>query len=134
MASKAERTGAGKRKDARPARGGKAALNLGKLRNDYGLSCRVLARALGVTEATLHDWEKGAGSPTAHERGKVRKFERLFRKAAGAMRRSYLPTWLVTPSEACAELGAATPLALLEKGDYEAVEDLLYYLGSGVSF
>jgi DNA-binding XRE family transcriptional regulator len=134
MAPKADRTRAGKPKRARPARRGKAVLNMDKIRNDYGLSRRALARAVGVTEATLHAWEKGAGSPSAHERAKVRKFERILRKAARAVRRSYLPTWLETPSEACAELGAATPLALLEKGDYEAVEDLLYYLGSGVPF
>ena len=134
MAPKADRTRGEKLKPTRPARRGKTVLNLEKLGNDYDLSRRVLARALGVTEAALQDWEKGAGSPGIQERAKVRKLERILRRAAGALRRSYLPTWLETPSEACAELGAATPLALLGKGDYEAVEDLLYYLGSGVSF
>ena len=133
MAPRADRTRAEKRKPARPVRRSKTVLNLEKLRKDYGLGRGILGRALGVTEATLHDWETGAGSPNVQERAKAWKFERILRRAAGAMRRSYILTWLEAPSEACAELGAATPLALLERGDYEAVENLLYYLGSGVS-
>jgi hypothetical protein len=124
----------GKPKPGRPARRGKVVPRLEKLQREYGLSRRTVARALGVPEADLGAWEERGGHPGTDERAKVRKLEAILKRAAGAMRMSYLPTWLTTPSNACAELGAATPLELLGRGDYAAVEDLLYSLGSGVPF
>ena len=48
------------------------------------------------------------------------------------MRKSYLPTWLEKPNEACAELGANAPVDLMERGDYDAIEDMIFFFGSGV--
>jgi transcriptional regulator with XRE-family HTH domain len=129
QASAARKPGQG-----RSIKRGKSGPNLGKLRAGYGLSRPVLARALGITEATLGEWEEGVGHPGANGLAKVRRVRTILKRAAGTMRASYLPTWLEKPCDACAELGAATPLDLLERGDYEAVEGLIYYLGSGVPF
>ena len=118
----------------RPARPSKTVLELERLRDTYGLSRRALARSLGITGASLAAWESGKRQPGAEELANVRRLKAVLKRAAGVMRTSYIPAWLEKPSEACAELGAATPLDLLARGDFQAVEDLLYYLGSGVPF
>jgi hypothetical protein len=56
----------------------------------------------------------------------------ILKKAASAMRPAYVPTWVERPSPACAELGARAPVDLMERGDYDEVEALLFELGSGV--
>jgi hypothetical protein len=50
------------------------------------------------------------------------------------MRGSYIAIWLSQPSEACADLGVKTPADLFARGDYQAVEEMIFFLGSGVAF
>jgi transcriptional regulator with XRE-family HTH domain len=130
MATKATNKAAGPKRSVPRSPAGP---HLAKLRGDYGLSRRLLARMLGVSEATLKTWEQGKGTLGSSEAAKLQRVGSILATAAGSLRADYLATWLETPSDACAELGALTPLGLMAKGDYEAVEDLLYYLGSGAS-
>jgi hypothetical protein len=51
-----------------------------------------------------------------------------------SVRRDYIATWLEQPSEACADLGVKAPADLFARKDYEAVEDMIFFLGSGVAF
>ena len=106
---------------------------LATLRDNYGLSQATLARMLGVSVTTLGQLENGHGlSPTQCKT--VERVEIILAKAVQAMHRDYLPTWLEKPSPACAEIGARAPIHLIERGDYDAVEDLLFFLGSGVPY
>jgi transcriptional regulator with XRE-family HTH domain len=102
------------------------------LRADYGLSRASFARMIGVSEVALRRWEEGTGQPDG---AAVERFERVGRVLGGlarVMRKPFIPTWLEQPNDACKEVGAGTPLDLLERGDFAAVEDMIFYLESGV--
>ena len=98
------------------------------LRHAYGLSRRLLARMLGVPGATLPKWEKGVALPDAACLEKVRRVRRILEGLARVMKKNFIVTWLTSPNEACA---GRAPVDLLEKGHYEAVEDLVYFLEAG---
>jgi hypothetical protein len=88
---------------------------------------------LSVTEATLAKWENGAPLGPA-KAIKVQRVRGLLYQLEQAMRRSYIATWLRQPSAACADLGVQTPADLFARGDYQAIEDMIFFLGSGVAF
>jgi hypothetical protein len=89
---------------------------------------------LGVTPATLARWELGEANPGAAEQARIKRVAAILRKLAGVMRPGFIPTWLTSPNESCKALGAQTPLALLARGDYEDIEDSIFFMGSGVAF
>lgn len=109
----------------------KVAPGLISLRKQYDLSARLLARLFGVSEATLRSWEKH-GPSNKEEHARVRRVKKILAAAAETMRPSYIASWLTRANPACAELGAAAPVDLMERGDYDAAEDLLFLLGSGL--
>ena len=98
------------------------------LRDAYGLSRRLLARMLGVPRAALPKWEKGVAIPDAACLEKVRRVRGILQGLARVMKKNFIAPWLTTPNEACA---GRAPVDLLEKGDYEAVADLVYFLEAG---
>jgi DNA-binding transcriptional regulator YiaG len=104
-----------------------------RLRQRYHLSRNVLAYMVGVKEATLTKWENGA-TIGAVNLSKINRVQGLLRKLEQSMRRSYIATWLSQPSEACADLGVNIPADLFARGDYEAIEEMIFFLGSGVAF
>jgi transcriptional regulator with XRE-family HTH domain len=110
----------------------KAIPNLDKVRASYGLKPAVFARMLGISPSALARLEKGEAPSDASILARFGKVKAILKRAAGTMRREYLPTWIEKPSEACSELGANAPIDLMERGDYDAVTDLLFFLGSGV--
>jgi hypothetical protein len=112
----------------------KAVLDTAALSHSYGLSRTTLARMLGLSEGELALREKEQAAAGAAVRERFRRVERILQKAAAAMRREYVPTWIDQPSPACAEFGARAPIDLMERGDYDTVENLLFFLGSGVPY
>jgi DNA-binding transcriptional regulator YiaG len=141
VATRAKRNAAANPAGAPPARRkvvavphGKEVVAMEKLRADYGLSKAVLARILGVSVAALGQLENGQAGLSAAQRKTVERVEKILARAAQAMHREYIPTWLEKPSPACAEIGARAPIDLIERGDYDTVEDLLFFLGSGVPY
>lgn len=121
-------------KASAPAARDKAPLDVAALRQSYGISRGMFARLLDVPEGTLARWEEGAGPPDRNGLPRLRQVQRILERAAGAMRPAYIPTWLETRSAACAEVGAHAPIDLMQRGDYDEVETLLFLLGSGVPF
>jgi DNA-binding transcriptional regulator YiaG len=125
---------------------GKAAARLGnsqqfqgnatlvRLRAGYGLDCSALARMLGTSEPLLERWQAGEEQPDTAARARIAKVEQLLKRLALVMRHDFIPTWLETPNDACKEAGARTPLDLMERGDYEQIEDMIFYFESGVPF
>jgi transcriptional regulator with XRE-family HTH domain len=99
-----------------------------ELRDTYGLSRPVLARMLGVTEATLGRWEKGTTTPGAAGLEKVKRLGGILEGLARVMKKSFIPTWLASPNDACK---GRTPVDLLEEGQYETIEDMVYFLEAG---
>jgi transcriptional regulator with XRE-family HTH domain len=102
------------------------------LRTECGLSRAALLRLLGVSTATLTRWERGEGQPDPSVLVRAARLEGLLRRLTGVMRREFLPTWLETPNEACKEAGGKTPLDLLEREAYEQIEDMIFYVESGI--
>jgi hypothetical protein len=106
----------------------------GQLRNRFGVDRGVWARALGVSEQTLADWEDGKAQPSGAQLAKAKRVVGILERFAKSVRKKYIPTWLIKPNDACKEIGASNPVELMEKGDYGAVEDMVSSLGSGVPY
>src|SRR5665213_93906 len=103
-----------------------AAAALVELRASYALSRATLAELLGVADATLANWEIKA--PGAAPLIKIKKVEKILNRLARVMKTDYIPTWLTSPNNAC---DGRTPAACLKDGDYQTVEDLVYFLQAG---
>jgi DNA-binding transcriptional regulator YiaG len=112
-----------------PSANGKNAPRTKELRHKFGLNSAIFAKMLGITETTLAKWEKGQGP---FDLAKIIRVKKILEMAARSMNPAYVATWITQPSPACAEIGVNAPLDLLERNDCDAVEDLLFYLGSGV--
>src|SRR5438876_12215733 len=69
------------------------------LRKEFGLSRPTFARMLGVTAATLAQWEKGVVEPCDSDLAKIRRVARILRSLTRVMRPSFIPTWLTNPNE-----------------------------------
>src|SRR5260370_30975912 len=104
------------------------------LRMQYGLSRSTFARIVGVTERTVTSWEKGSRKIGLANQRRIRRVEGILVGLARVMRREFIPTWLEEPSPACTELSARTPTDLLERGEYDAVESMIFFFESGVPF
>jgi hypothetical protein len=100
------------------------------VRADFGLDLPTFARMTGVPISALEEWEEN-GFLDGAAIDRVDHVVRILHGLARVMQKSFIPTWLAQPNAACKEIGIASPLDLLERGDYAAVEDMLYYLESG---
>jgi len=117
-----------------PSQEEKGVLNLGAVREQYGLSRATFAQMLGVSDAALAQVERGDEQLDKLTLARVERIRKVLEKAAEVMRREYIPTWVTKPSTACKEIGALAPIDLLAKGDFDSLEDLLFFLGSGVPY
>jgi hypothetical protein len=116
--------------ERRERRGGSSATE--KLRRTYGLSRPLLARMLGLTDRILARGEKEGGPGGTDRAAKIRRVAKILKGLAQVMRASYIPTWLEAPNPACAEIGVGAPVELMERGHYETIEGMIFFLGSGV--
>jgi transcriptional regulator with XRE-family HTH domain len=103
---------------------------LRNLRKGFGLSGLALARMIGVSGATLVRWEK-TGKVSAQDRKSLKKVQETLAGLNRVMRKDFIPTWLEAPNEACAAAGGRTPLDLMEKGKYDKIKAMIYFLESG---
>jgi len=87
---------------------------------------------LGVSDGTLARWEKAGGAGGTGRAAKIRRVAKILKGLAQVMRASYIPTWLEAPNPACAEIGVGAPVELMERGHYETIEGMIFFLGSGV--
>jgi transcriptional regulator with XRE-family HTH domain len=102
------------------------------LRTDFDLSLATFAKITGVAPKDLARWEQGKAVRLDDEAsGRVDRVARILEGLARVMRRTFIPTWMAQPNDACKEMGARTPLELFERGDYETLEDMVWYLESG---
>jgi hypothetical protein len=86
----------------------------------------------GITQTALAAWEQdGDGRLDGAAYGRLGRVARILEGLGRVMRRAFIPTWIVQPNDACKEIGARTPLDLFARGDYEALEDMVWYLESG---
>jgi transcriptional regulator with XRE-family HTH domain len=102
--------------------------NLKEFRDRYRLDGATLARILGVSELTMAKLQKGSGSPDAAAAAKMKRLEGIFAGLARVMKKSFIPTWLTSPNDACER---RSPADLLAQGDFEAIEDIIYFLEAG---
>jgi hypothetical protein len=98
------------------------------LREGFGLSRQILKRALHASDTALAKWEKGISPRAPGSVAKIKRLEQIVEGLARAMKKDFIPTWLRSPNDACE---GKAPLDLLAEGDYESVEDLVYFLEAG---
>ena len=122
QAGAARRTGKGQR----APRTWRASLM--QLRESYGLSRQTLKRALHASASALAKWEKGTSPPTPGSVAKIKQLEKIIEGLSRVMKKDFIRTWLTNQNDACE---GKSPLDLLAKGDYESVEDLVYFLEAG---
>ncbi len=101
------------------------------LRTDFGLSVATFSKMVGVPVKALSAWEANQVVLKGAAAARVKRVASILARLAGIMRRSFIPTWLEQPNNACKEVGVRMPLDLLEKGDYETIEDMIWYVESG---
>jgi DNA-binding XRE family transcriptional regulator len=103
-----------------------ASATLVDLRARYALSRATLADWLGVAETTLENWEtrESGAAPLI----KIKKIAKILDGLARVMKEEYIPTWLASSNDAC---DGRTPVACLKGGDFQTVEDLVYFLQAG---
>jgi DNA-binding transcriptional regulator YiaG len=116
----------GKDRSDHPPRNGRTTLV--QLRETYGLSRQVLTRALHASNTALAKWEKGTSLPAPGSVAKIKRLEKIIEGLSRAMKKDFISTWLRSPNDACE---GKAPLDLLAEGDYESVEDLVYFLEAG---
>src|SRR5436190_23000516 len=104
----------GKRLGVRPAQEVRASAAPQKVREEYGVSQTLLARLLGIDQATLASWEK-TDKLAKDAQAKVRKVADLLRGLSRVMPKTELAKWFTKPSDACRAAGGNTPADLMEK-------------------
>jgi hypothetical protein len=53
---------------------------------------------------------------------------KIFHGLGRVMKKDFVVTWLNSPNDACER---RTPMDLLAEGDYETIEDIVYFLEAG---
>lgn len=105
---------------------------LSQARTHFGLSLPMFARMTGISQEALARWEKQKPSSLKGDaRRRVQRVAHILEGLARRMQRTLIRTWIERPNDACKELGTGTPLDLFERGDYEVLEDMAWYLESG---
>src|SRR5437879_16196 len=90
------------------------------VREEYGLSQSLLARLLGVDEATLAAWERTA-KLAKDAQARVRQVADLLKGLSRVVPKEELAKWLIKPSDACRSAGGNAPAELMEKGRYDKI-------------
>ncbi len=97
-------------------------------RKQLGVSQRVFAGLIGVTDRTVSTWESG-GQITSIALRRIKELNRLASELAVSMKRTFIRTWLTSPLEA---LGGLSPLEAMDRGENDRVWRLVFFLGSGI--
>jgi transcriptional regulator with XRE-family HTH domain len=100
-----------------------------RLREEFNLSRKTLARLTGLSERTLATWEAGGHINDAGQRA-VTLAERLLHGLAEVIRPEALAAWLEQPNDGC---GGLKPLEVVERGEADRLWRMIYFLGSGTA-
>ncbi len=101
-------------------------------RQDFNLSLQTFSKMTGIPEPLLATWESSDRYDfTGRKLDRLDRTVRILDRMAKVVKRSYIPTWVEKPNDACKELGCVRPLDLFESGAYAALETMVYYLESG---
>ncbi len=99
------------------------------LRRKLGVTQKVMARILGVTERTIVDLE--AGRPLSDGIGRrVMEMDRLQRELSKVVRSQAIGRWLTEPNDA---FDGDAPADLIAKGKVDLLWRMVFELRSGVS-
>jgi DNA-binding transcriptional regulator YiaG len=98
-----------------------------RTRKSLGVTQSVFGRLIGVSERSISAWELGKPINQASLR-RVKEVSRLAEALERSMKKSYIPTWLVTPNEG---LAGISPLEALDRGENDRLWRTVFYLGSG---
>lgn len=99
------------------------------LRQKLGVTQKIMARILGVTERTVIDLE--AGRPLSEGIGRrVTEVDRLQRELSKVVRSREMGRWLTQPNDA---FDGDAPAELIAKGKVDLLWRMILELRSGVS-
>lgn len=99
------------------------------LRQKLGMTQKVMARILGVTERTIIDLE--AGRPLSEAIGRrVTELHRLQRELSKVVRSQAIGRWLTEPNDA---FDGDSPADLIAKGKVDLLWQMIFELRSGIS-
>jgi DNA-binding XRE family transcriptional regulator len=99
------------------------------LREKLGVTQKVMARILGVTERTVIDLE--AGRPLSEGIGRrVTELDRLRRDLSKVVRPQTIGRWLIEPNHA---FDGDAPADLIAKGKVDLLWRMIFELRSGVA-
>jgi DNA-binding transcriptional regulator YiaG len=101
------------------------------LRTDFGLSLSTFSKMVGVPSKVLTAWEANQVSLKGAAAARLKRVSTILARLAGIMQPAFVPKWLERPNNACQEIGVRSPLHLFEEGDYETIEDMIWYAESG---
>ena len=99
------------------------------LRQKLGVTQRVMARILGVTERTVIDLEAGRALSEGIGR-RVTELDRLQRELSKVVRRQAIGRWLTEPNDA---FEGDAPGDLIARGKVDLLWRMIFELRSGVS-
>jgi DNA-binding XRE family transcriptional regulator len=99
------------------------------LREKLGVTQKVMARILGVTERTIIDLEAGRPLSEGITR-RVTELDRLERELSKVVRPRAIGRWLLEPNDA---FDGDTPADLTAKGKVDLLWRMIFELRSGVS-
>jgi DNA-binding transcriptional regulator YiaG len=120
LAKKASKRKTGRRKSA-------STQSYAKMREDFGLTRKILGRMTGLSERTLATWEAGrqVGEPALRS---LKGVDRLLRALAEVVHRDVIASWLEKPNEQFSNL---KPVEVMERGEADRLWRMIYFLGSG---
>ena len=99
------------------------------LRQKLGVTQKIMARILGVTERTLIDLEGGRALSEGIGR-RVTELDRLQRDLSKVVRSKAIGRWLTEPNDA---FDGDAPADLIAKGKADLLWRMIFELRSGVS-
>jgi len=101
---------------------------IGKLRSQFGVTQKVMARLLGLSERHLIDLETGRRDPSAATQRDITQLQRLLKRLGTVVKPAALGPWMTRPNDA---FDGETPAALVESGKLDLLYDMIYDLRSG---
>ena len=99
------------------------------LRQKLGVTQKILARILGVTERTVIDLEAGRALSEGIAR-RVTELDRLQRELSKVVRPQSIGKWLTEPNSA---FDGDAPADLIAKGKVDLLWRMIFELHSGIS-
>jgi DNA-binding XRE family transcriptional regulator len=99
------------------------------LRQKLGITQKIMARILGVTERTIIDLESGRQLSEGIGR-RVTELDRLQRQLSKVVRQQTIGRWLIEPNDV---FDGDAPADLIAKGKVDLLWQMIFQLRSGVA-